>query len=64
VATIERPASAPGLQADLDHAKKGSQAREQSERRNMEAALRDQRRSSDRCKRQQSGTSLALQDDC
>ncbi len=64
VATIERPAGAPGLQADLDHARKIAQVREQSERRNTESALRDQRRSSDRCKRQQAGASQAVQDDC
>ena len=64
VATIERPAGAPGLQADLDHAKKSTQAREQAERRSTESALRDQRRSSERCKRQQAGAGQAVQDDC
>lgn len=64
VATIERPAAAPGLQADLDHAKKLAQSREQEARRSTESALRDQKRASDRCKRQQSGSSLAVQDDC
>lgn len=64
VAVIDRPAGAPGLQADLDHAKKSVQAREQGERRSTESALRDQRRSSDRCKRQQAGASQAVQDDC
>jgi hypothetical protein len=64
VATINRPAGVPGLQADLDNAKQGAQAREQAQRRATEAALRDQKRSSDRCKRQQAGASLAVQDDC
>ena len=64
VATIERPAAAPGLQADLDHAKKVAQVREQAVRRNTEATLRDQKRSSDRCKAQQAGASLAIADDC
>ena len=64
VATIERPANAPGLQADLDNSKKSAQVREQEARRNTEALLRDQRRASDRCKRQQAGASLAIQDDC
>ena len=64
VATIDRPAGAPGLQVDVDNAKKTAQAREQDARRSTEAALRDQRRNSDRCKRQQSGGSLAVQDDC
>ena len=64
VATIERPAGAPGLQADLDEAKKIAQAREQAGRRNTEAVLRDQRRNSDRCRSQQAGASLAIADDC
>jgi hypothetical protein len=64
VATIERPAGAPGLQADLDHAKQLALARERDARRNTDATLRDQRRNSERCKRQQAGGSLAVQDDC
>lgn len=64
VATIERPAGAPGLQADLDRAKQIAQAREQASRRNTDAALRDQRRNSDRCRSQQAGASLAIADDC
>jgi hypothetical protein len=64
VAVIERPAGAPGLQADLDQAKKIVQSREQSGRRNTEAALRDQKRNSDRCRNQQAGASLAIADDC
>ncbi len=64
VATIERPAGAPGLQADLDTAKKLAADRDQQARRNKDATLRDVARASDRCKRQQSGQSLAVQDDC
>lgn len=64
VATIERPAAAPGLQADLDHAKKLAQTRDADARRTTDATLRDQRRASERCKRQQAGASLAVQDDC
>ncbi len=64
VATIERPAGAPGLQADLEQAKQVAQSREKEVRRSTDAALRDQKRSSDRCKRQQAGASNAVQDDC
>lgn len=64
VATIERPAAAPGLQADLDEAKKVVAARDQAKRREVEARLRDQKRDSDRCRAQQAGTSKAVQDDC
>lgn len=64
VATIERPVTAPGLQGDLDHAKKLALAREQGARRDAEAQLRDQKRNSDRCRAQTSGASKALQDDC
>jgi hypothetical protein len=64
VATIERPANAPGLQADLDNAKKLAQSRDQDARRGTEAALREQRRNSERCKAQMAGGGRAVQDDC
>lgn len=64
VATIERPAAAPGLQTDLDHAKKLVLTAEQIKRRDTEAQLREQRRNSERCRAQQAGTSKAVQDDC
>jgi hypothetical protein len=64
VATIERPAGAPGLQADLDNAKKAIAAREQEAKRSKEASLREIARNSERCRRQQSGASKAVQDDC
>jgi hypothetical protein len=64
VAIIERPTGAPGLQADLDEAKKIAQARDQAGRRNTEALLRDQKRNSERCRAQQAGASLAIADDC
>ncbi len=65
VATIERPKNAPGLQADLDNAKKFTAAREQEARRQKEATARDIARSSDRCKAQQaSGGPKAGVDDC
>jgi len=64
VAVIERPAAAPGLQADLDEAKKLATTRDQANRREVEARLREQKRNSDRCRAQQAGTSKAVQDDC
>ncbi len=64
VATIERPKSAPGLQADLENAKKFVAAREQEALRRKEELARDLARNSDRCRAQQSGASKAVIDDC
>jgi hypothetical protein len=64
VAVIERPAAAPGLQTDLDEAKKVATTRDQANRREVDARLREQKRDSDRCRAQQAGTSKAVQDDC
>lgn len=65
VATIERPAAAPGLQADLDHARKFQTARQQALQREKEALAREQRQNSDRCKAQRAGASPgAVLDDC
>ncbi len=65
VATIERPKNAPGLQADLDNAKKFSATREAEARRQKEDIARQVRQNSDRCKAQQaSGGPKAGFDDC
>lgn len=64
VATIERPAKAPNLQADLDNAAKFKLAREQEQRREKEDARREQNRNSARCKAQQAGQSKGVLDDC
>jgi len=64
VATIERPAKAPNLQADLDNAAKFKLAREQEQRREKQDALREQNRNSARCKAQQAGQSKSVLDDC
>ncbi|CAM4028428.1 hypothetical protein [Roseateles saccharophilus] len=64
VTTIERPAKAPNLQADLDNAAKFKLAREQAQAREKQEALRDQARNSARCKAQQSGQSKSVLDDC
>jgi hypothetical protein len=64
-ATIERPASAPGLQTDQENAKKFAAAREQEARRKKEEAARELARNSARCKAQQaSGGPKAGVDDC
>lgn len=62
--TIERPAKAPNLQADLDNASKFKLAREQEQRREKEDARREQNRNSARCKAQQSGQTKGVLDDC
>lgn len=64
VATIERPAGAPGLQADLDNAQKALAAKAQEAKRDKEAQMREIARNSERCRRQQAGASKAIQDDC
>jgi hypothetical protein len=64
VTTIERPAKAPNLQADLDNAAKYKLARDQEQRREKADALREQSRNSARCKAQQSGQSKSVLDDC
>jgi hypothetical protein len=63
VATIERPQSAPGLQADLDNAKKFALAREQAATRDKEAVARDMARGSARCKAQMANANRPV-DDC
>lgn len=63
VATIERPQGAPGLQADLDHAKMVAAQRESDAARAKEAIARDLARDSARCRAQAAkGTSPI--DDC
>ena len=65
VATIERPASAPGLQADLENAKKLAGVRAQDSKREQEAIRREQAQNSARCRAQQaSGGPKAGIDDC
>lgn len=65
VATIERPASAPGLQADLDQAKKLAAERAQDSKRQQDQLRREQAQNSARCKAQQaSGGPKAGVDDC
>ncbi|MDE2081057.1 MAG: hypothetical protein KGI90_06885 [Burkholderiales bacterium] len=55
VATLERPAGAPGLQADLDHAKQVTAETRSADLRAKDEALREQARMSARCQAQMSG---------
>ncbi|HLQ12936.1 MAG TPA: hypothetical protein VK130_06775 [Steroidobacteraceae bacterium] len=64
VATLERPASAPGLQVDLDHAGTLAATRQREAERLKDLQKKDIARASDRCKQQQAGTSTAVSDDC
>jgi len=64
VATLERPADAPGLQADLDQAQKIAATRDREAERLRALQHTDQQRASARCKEQQAGTSTAVADDC
>ena len=64
VATLERPASAPGLQGDLDHAKTLAATTQREEERLKALQKKDIALASDRCKQQQAGTSRAVSDDC
>ena len=64
VATLERPADAPGLQVDLDNAKKILAAQELEERRRKEDIARDMSRNSDRCKAQLAKGGTPAVDDC
>lgn len=64
VATIARPANAPGLQGDLDHAKIVAATRQREAERLKDLQKKDIARASDRCKQQQAGTSTAVSDDC
>lgn len=52
VAKIERPHGAPGLQVDLDQAKKVAAQREQAAARDKDAVRRDMARDSARCQAQ------------
>jgi hypothetical protein len=64
VAKLERPADAPGLQQDLDHAKQVTAARKQDEERRRQQQQTDINRASARCKQEQSQGSQGLTNDC
>src|SRR5690348_7690751 len=64
VATLERPQGAPGLEADLENAKKYKLAKEQEDRRTKEAERRDQAQMSARCAEQMHKGGTSPVDDC
>ncbi len=64
VATLERPAYAPGLQQDLEHAKLVADARKRDAARNREFQQTDINRASARCKQEQATGGHGLSDDC
>ncbi len=64
VASIQRPKDAPGLQADLDKAKKLALTRERDEQRNKDAIARDVARASARCKDQLAKGGTSPINDC
>lgn len=64
VATLQRPAGAPGLQQDLEHAKQVVAARKSDAERNREFQRTDFNRASARCKQEQAQGTEGLSDDC
>lgn len=64
VATIERPKGAPGIEADLAHAKTIADANARNEQRAKDARAREISRASARCRDQQQKGSVAGIDDC
>lgn len=65
VATLQRPADAPGLQQDLEHAKQVVAARKRDAERERQFQQSDINRASARCKQEQAqGSRGGLSDDC
>ncbi|MDE2251290.1 MAG: hypothetical protein KGL25_07780 [Gammaproteobacteria bacterium] len=64
VATLARPADAPGLQADLDNATKVSATRQRELERQKALQHSDIAQGSARCKEQQAQGNKGLTDDC
>jgi hypothetical protein len=64
VARLERPADAPGLQQDLEHAKQVTVARRQDAERRRQQEQTDINRASARCKQEQAQGTNGLMDDC
>jgi hypothetical protein len=64
IATLERPADAPGRQQDLEHAKQVADARKRDAARNRGFQQTDINRASALCKREQARGSNGLSDDC
>lgn len=64
VATLQRPADAPGLQQDLEHARQAAATRKSDAERNRELQRTDFNRASARCKQEQAQGTQGLSDDC
>jgi len=64
VAKLERPANAPGLEQDLEHAKQVTAARRQDAERRRQQEQTDINRASARCKQEQAQGTQGLADDC
>lgn len=64
VAKLERPADAPGLQQDLEHAKQVTAARKLDAERKRQFEQTDINRASARCKQEQAQGTNGLMDDC
>lgn len=64
VAKLERPANAPGLQQDLEHAKEVAAQRKRDAERAREFQQSEINRASARCKQEQAQGTQGLSDDC
>jgi hypothetical protein len=64
VATLQRPADAPGLPQDLEHAKQVVAQRKRDAERRREEQQTDINRASARCKQEQAQGTQGLADDC
>jgi hypothetical protein len=64
VATLERPADAPGLPQDLEHAKQVTAQRKRDAERMRAEQQREINRASARCKQEQAQGTQGLSDDC
>ncbi len=64
VATLERPADAPGLQQDLEHARQVVAQRKQDAERRRQEQQSDINRASARCHQEQAQGTQGLSDDC
>jgi hypothetical protein len=64
VATLERPANAPALQVDLDHAKTVAATRKREAEHVKASQLHDVATASARCKEEQAQGGKGLTDDC
>lgn len=64
VATLERPADAPGLQQDLEHARQVAAQRKQDAERRRQEQQTEINQASARCKQEQAQGTQGLADDC